>query len=57
MCKTVQGHRVFDAILALQVTNVADGIKVTFILVEVKYLIVTRNDVTSAYMSKLALLM
>jgi len=42
----VQGHIVFDAMLALQVTYVADCIEVTFIHVEVKYLIVTPNDAT-----------
>ena len=46
LCKTVQGHIVFDAMLALQVTSVADCNEVTFILVKVKCLIVTRNVAT-----------
>jgi hypothetical protein len=37
---------VFDTVLALQVTNVAGCINVTFILVEMKRPIMTPNDAT-----------
>jgi hypothetical protein len=54
--KTVQGHMVFDKVLALQVGNAADAINVTFILVEMKCPIMSLYDTPLAFMSQLALL-